>query len=329
MTNTNPQTVTPSETISGYLWRVDRYGQRYYTDGQTVFPSVTTLIKKVLPQSPFLEAWKMEKGKEEADRISSEKADYGTVFHVMASDFLNGHKIPLDEDSILGRAMASQLGTMRIRSAEEIEQLGWIPQLQKGLLSLAQWVKDYDVRVDQYMDRDGYWQHMTELPVSYKSEDVQFAGTIDLVCVMNAKKYTDKTPMEKRERVFAIVDFKTGGIWDDYPIQLEMYKMALEQGMNLERDYKLYNWQPSDFRGDKPTYKLTDQTNKVAFVPELLALYSARFGEMSLPDKRVYSGNLSVYGDLPTIETLTQHEQIGRAIGMTSEELTDYIKKNL
>lgn len=335
MFKTESKRTEKAPTIGGYLWRVDRYGQRYYTDGSIIYPSVTTLIKKVVPASPHLIDWQVEKGKEEAQRISSEKADYGTVFHVLAQRLLLGESIAMDTDTLAGIALASQLGTTRTRDIEEVERLRWAESLQLDLMALAQWVHDYDVQPLAF-HVDGEEVPCIEMAVAYSDGDVQYAGTIDLVCTMNAKKYTDKTPIEKRNRVNAIVDFKTGSIWETYDLQLEMYKKALAQMLHnaglIEhhdevRDCKLYNWQPSKWRGETATYKLTDQTDKVSYVDKLLDYYASKYGAMTLPTKRVFDGSLSLTdGNTARFRDVDQHEQIAEAIGMTAEELTEYNK---
>lgn len=80
-----------------------------------------------------------------------------------------------------------------------------------------------------------------------------FAGTADLVCRITDKKGTK----------VVLVDFKSGSsIYDDYAVQLEMYKHAWDEHAkqhDIPQIEAVYNWLPKDWRKE-PTYTFKDQT---------------------------------------------------------------------
>lgn len=72
---------------------------------------------------------------------------------------------------------------------------------------------------------------------------LDFAGTVDLVA--------------KTKNGYAIIDWKTGGIWDTHKYQMMCYLLALRQGSDefAEQEFQLINVRPKEWRGAKPTYE--------------------------------------------------------------------------
>ena len=70
-----------------------RYYYRFDESGEPVFyPSVTTLLKQVMPTSPFLIEWMLANGKEGAVEKRDLAAAYGTFMHIQfieAVDIIN------------------------------------------------------------------------------------------------------------------------------------------------------------------------------------------------------------------------------------------------
>ena len=73
-------------------------GRTYFTpDGD--FPSITTLLGKTSDNQVWLQKWRERVGEEEANRISKEATDRGTLIHEYAEKYFQksiGFKIPLD-----------------------------------------------------------------------------------------------------------------------------------------------------------------------------------------------------------------------------------------
>lgn len=69
-------------------------GRFYMRDG-IVLPSITTILKHTGDKS-FLDRWRARIGDEEADRISREARERGTLMHAFAEDFLTGKRTIAD-----------------------------------------------------------------------------------------------------------------------------------------------------------------------------------------------------------------------------------------
>ena len=72
------------------LKRVDKEIGRYYIDSknQTV-PSVTTVLGKTSDKSDSIQQWRNKVGDDEADRITKQSTDIGSMVHEALENFLN------------------------------------------------------------------------------------------------------------------------------------------------------------------------------------------------------------------------------------------------
>ena len=226
-----------------------RYYYRFDENGDPVFyPSVTTLLRQVMPTSPFLIKWMLENGKEQADEKRDLAAAYGTFMHIQFERLIINRKVNFDT------MPAELLDYMQRENLPEKVFTEWIGKIRKDILSFAQFVKDYKVRA-------------LAIEIGLAHPEYHFAGCIDLPCIM-ADPQTGKD-------FTAIVDFKSGrkGFWEEHEIQLHLYKMAWEVNFPDFPVAKVYNFSPKDWR-TKPTYNLKDQTDSVNAkkIPHLLAL---------------------------------------------------------
>ena len=83
-----------SKTDSVYAETL-KTGRTYMTpDGD--FPSMTTILGKTSDNQVWLQKWRERVGEEEADRISKEATDRGTLVHEYAEKYFNGEDIKPD-----------------------------------------------------------------------------------------------------------------------------------------------------------------------------------------------------------------------------------------
>jgi len=212
------------------------------------FPGVTTINRDTTSIAPNLLEWYAKHGMEKAERLRDSAAARGTIMHslfvAVARGELRGFETKGFNDEIEMR--------IRLQGYEPKEFPDWKEFFIKAIMSFIQWVNDYDVVFHA-------------LEIGLVSGELGFAGQIDVVCEMNDKEYTEKTPKEKRTRCIGIVDFKSGEhFYDEHVTQLGLYKPLLYANFpHLKKmPIQLYNWKPSDFR-DKPTYTLKNQTKGV------------------------------------------------------------------
>jgi len=133
----------------------------------------------------------------------------------------------------------------------------WVTKIRKDVLAFAQFVRDYNVKP-------------LAVEIGLVHPDYHYAGCIDLPCVMTDPKTGETFP--------AIVDFKSGrkGFWEEHELQLHLYKWMWNVNYPDAQIERVFNFAPKDWRTDKPTYTLKEQTGSVnaAKLPHLLALAS-------------------------------------------------------
>lgn len=234
------------------IYRLDAEGYRYYyryVDGEPVFyPSVTTMLRQVMPTPFGLIDWMLENGKEQANEKRDLAAAYGTFMHIQFERLIIDGKY--DFDTVPGEL----LDYMRRENLPDKVFSEWCPKVKKDVCAFAQFVRDYKVRP-------------LAIEISLAHPDYRYAGCIDMPCIM--------TDPKKGNEFTAIVDFKSGrkGFYEDYEIQLHLYReMWLANFPDMPID-RVFNFAPKDWR-TKPTYTLKDQTDapSAAKIPHLLAL---------------------------------------------------------
>lgn len=240
------------------LYRVDGGKHRYYwrfenANHLVFYPSVTSVISACTPTSPNIIDWIAMHGKERAEVLKNQAAEYGSIMHREFGRYLVAGTYDL-------QAIPSMLDTEQPRYMEN--PMAWADTLGTDLLSFQQWVTDYEV-VPVFI----------ELPLA--DDEMGVAGSVDLGCYQNAAKYTASTPPEKRQRIFSIVDFKSGrkGFYEGHKIQLHAYKRMAESQLGVQVD-RVYNWGPKGLssRTKTPGYSFTDQTHSDTKPEETLDL---------------------------------------------------------
>lgn len=237
------------------LFQLNGDGQRYYyrydEDGNPQFyPSVTTLLKQVMPTSPYLIEWMVKNG-ESATEKRDLAAAYGTFMHaefeiLIINRLYNFNEVPerllkyIEQNNLPERFFAEN-----------------IKKIQKDICSFAQFVSDYEVVP-------------LAVEIALVHPTYNYAGMLDLPCMMTDKK--------TGERFSAIVDFKSGrkGFYEDHELQLHLYKMMWNENFPEKPIERVFNFAPKDWRGTKPTYTLKEQTDSsnAVKIPYLLSLAS-------------------------------------------------------
>ena len=267
------------------LWQLNSKGERFYytydSEGNPVFfPSVTTILHAVMPENKFLTEWKLSMGKDEAMAYTMERANYGTFVHGQLASLMIARKYNLD-------SIRDEMGKFVER--EKLHE-GFIDahedEARADIIAFAKWMKDYDVRP-------------YAVEVSLFSEAYGYAGMIDLVCNMREFSLEDELKAKEKadgdekklakvkekfsSRIDAIVDFKSGkkGFYDEYILQLSMYKDMWNENFPDHQIGRIFNIAPKDWRGTankRPSYTFEEQTDKsiVSQIPVLLELFKLR-----------------------------------------------------
>lgn len=244
------------------LYRLNGYaGGRYYyslndSGDPTFFIGVTNMIKKTLPTSEYLINWIAELGQDEAKIYTQQRADYGTFMHMLFTKLLIEKKLDMDliDDELRG--------FLHRQSQPIVLFEDWIDELKKDVLAFAQFIKDHKVKP-------------LAIEVVLASIDGGFAGAVDIICNMtieekgfwgevykSGERKGEPKETKKEIEVIAIVDNKSGrkGFFEAHEIQLEAYKVLVQENFPDIKVDKLYNFAPSEWR-TVPSYKLKDQTD--------------------------------------------------------------------
>jgi hypothetical protein len=228
--------ISPELPAPPVLRRVDGRGQRFYytatKDGSiTIYPSVTSIIRTQMPMAPGLLRWWTDLGYDRAKEILSQKAHYGTLYHILCSKLLQAGTFELART-------ADFIATYVAENNVDFDISDWEYELKRDLLSFAQFCAEKQVKV-------------LAVEVPLLSERLGFAGTLDLVCEMTFNRKT----------VTAIVDIKSGkgGLYEEYEVQLEAYRQLWNDQVPTHQATMLFNFSPKDWRKE-PTYELKNQT---------------------------------------------------------------------
>lgn len=235
------------------LFQLNSDGYRYYyrfdENGEPeFFPSVTTLLKQVMPTPPGLLDWIVANGKEGATEKRDLAAAYGTFMHGQFESLIINRRYDFDA------VPAVLLDYMERNNVPESYFNQWIVKIRKDVLAFAQFVRDWNVRP-------------LAVEIGLVHPVHRYAGCLDLPCLM-----TDpKTLKDFR----AIVDFKSGrkGFYEEHELQLHLYMPMWNYNYPDAPVERVFNFSPKDWR-TKPTYNLKEQTDSVnaAKIPHLLQL---------------------------------------------------------
>lgn len=235
------------------LFQLNSDGHRYYyrfnDAGEPEFyPSVTTLLKQVMPTPPALLDWMIANGKDGSTEKRDLAAAYGTFMHGEFEKLIINRRY--DFDSV----PAALLAYMERENLPEKVFAEWLPKIRKDVLAFAQFIKDWNVKP-------------LAVEIGLYHPKFHYAGCLDLPCVMTDPK-TGKS-------FVAIVDFKSGrkGFYEEHELQLHLYREMWNVHYPETPVARVFNFSPKDWC-KAPTYNLKDQTDSVNAkkLPYLLAL---------------------------------------------------------
>lgn len=239
----------------------DALDQRWYTtkDDPRRKPYVSVTTGLELSQHPEygLKNWWMTTDPNEIFRRLKESSEYGTFMHEVFSKFMIDGVADLDKTADLARAEAARKG----HSPEQ-----WAGKIVKHLLAWAEFCHQHNVKP-------------LAIEMVLKSEKLQAAGAIDLVCELdwgvtgfhgevyaasNKEKAGQPKQTKKRVRVRAILDWKSGSnFYLSHGQQLVTYHMIWKENFGRRKNGKidlLINWKPKDWRTN-PSWETKEQND--------------------------------------------------------------------
>lgn len=221
------------------------------------FLSVTSFAKKVLPTGQGLVDWKVELGKEESERITHERAEYGTLLHIEAA---RAGKEGSYDFSTIDTRVANYLFDSNLDSYLFRE---WAVKLERDMCAWLQFVHEYEVETVAI-----------EFPIASSQKGlgtlIDWVGKVTIhvkdyhgeVYKSGEKKGQPKLTVEP-QKVNAIIDLKSGmkGFYPEHEVQLHTCKdLWNEHFAGVFEVTHVFNWSPKEWEGGLPTYHLKDQT---------------------------------------------------------------------
>lgn len=261
------------------LRRISYQGNRFYfrvlESGEVkLYSSGTTLISDgYVNNGGALNQWKLKQRilGNDPDAIAAERADLGTIMHVLFGHLLLGKKIPFSISGL--KRYVSNIENLKI----DKDRINFImsrntEELLEDLRSFLKWVKDYNVKP-------------LAIELMLCSERYTVASAIDLICQIDYKVkergffgrvYQKKSgehekgdPMEEEREVvkqmIIIVDFKSnrsGDFYADHALQLELYKRMVKENFgDLLEIGGLYNFAPKAWGDGKRPYHFRERSD--------------------------------------------------------------------
>lgn len=239
-------------------------GRHYRNEAGQTFKSVTTFLSETMPPNRFLTSWREnlieDMGSVEAAKgFVQSTADYGTGLHIAVADFCRNGFVDWTEFEAFAYDYLISVGLTNstLHSAAR--------ELVNDFASMLAFLHQYEAKV-----------LAVEIPV-FSSDG--YATLVDLVVEMNALNYTEKTPADKRQRIRAIINLKSGkkGFFDSHVFQLIGERRAFNETYSQTIGYEIeevFNLAPKDWRKE-PDFKLARQTKPIAdnFLEEEFQLY--------------------------------------------------------
>lgn len=263
---------SPSETFY-YTWDKTNLRPEY-------FMPVTRFIDASLPTPREIIEWQMNLGREEAKRELVRRSKYGTLMNIELVKMIVGG---CDLEGVYERVSAYVDENELYRYG--VEPRYWTEDIQKDILAFLQFCNDYEVKP----------LAMGNMLVS---RGLGIGGEVDFVCEMNAQLYSEKTVGEKRRRVRALIDFKSGrsgSFYESNVLQLGAYQMIWDENFEEYPIDTIANWSPKDWRS-KPSYNFKnhdgdDRLGKLEHIIEI-----ARIDKLTQVNEnkaiRIYTGKV-------------------------------------
>lgn len=225
------------------IFRLEKQSFRWYyqTNPIQFYTSITTWLKQVMPTAYFLNKWYKENDIEYLNERMHYSSNYGTLAHIMMVLLLKHGSIDL---SGIDTAVEVYWQANEMEEANLLDELAtkeqWISRIKNDLLCIVAFIQErnFEAIAIEWM---GDYKGSEKIPMKWAGQ-VDLVGEID----WNGGRKT------------AIIDLKTGNLYNDQVYQLIGNKLQWDQynpDINIDL---LMNLQPKDF-SNKSKFKLKNR----------------------------------------------------------------------
>ena len=228
------------------LYRKDLGSGRFYYEfvGDEVrhFISITNVQDKLLPKGIEFYKWVMKNGGE-AETIRDAAAAYGTAYHVCCSMKVKDGGFDFDWLSRITKGKTNfenMLGDYAHMAPR------WIEGFKKGLTCFFQFLEEKVTEI-----------YAIELPIR---SHLGYAATLDMVCELTFGGKQVVAAVDFKSMILEPGSTKKKEFHDGHEFQLEGQKFAWNENFPELPITHVFNFAPTNFKGEVPTYELKNQT---------------------------------------------------------------------
>ena len=249
----------------------NRYYYRVMDDGNVrIYASATNLIADgYAEKKDSLNEWKqmMKMLGKNPEEVSQYEADKGTIMLFLYGLYLTGRDMYLRRSYIVKTVLESDLKISKQNMDRFSHSLDDIDDMINRLKKFAKFCSDYKVKVLAIEKILSCEEYEVASPIDAIVEMSQwetvegYFGAVYQRATGEHKKGDPKKETKKVERrINAILDFKSGGIYPSYALQLHLYRLMVKEWYGEVLDIeKIYNFSPKS--ESSKGYTLRDQTD--------------------------------------------------------------------
>ena len=249
----------------------NRYYYRVMDDGNVrIYASATNLIADgYAEKKDSLNEWKqmMKMLGKNPEEVSQYEADKGTIMHFLYGLYLTGRDMYLRRSYIVKTVLESDLKISKQNMDRFSHSMDDIDDMINRLKKFAKFCSDYKVKVLAIEKILSCEEYEVASPIDAIVEMSQwetvegYFGAVYQRATGEHKKGDPKKETKKVERrINAIIDFKSGGIYSSYALQLHLYRLMVKEWYGEVLDIeKIYNFSPKS--ESSKGYTLRDQTD--------------------------------------------------------------------
>lgn len=254
------------------FFRLTLDDNRYYIrqmDDKTakIYASVTTLIQDgYVTEKTQLQEWKQELKMlgQNPEEISQYEADKGTIMHYLYGMYLTGRDMVLSRSFLIKTIQEEKLKISKRNLDRFFSSVDDLDNMLERLMRFAKFCYDYKVEpmmIERILSLEKYQvatpiDAMVKMSFKYKEEGY-FGATYKRATGQFKAGDPKKEVREVEKREIVILDFKSGGIWDSYAMQLEAERRMVKDWYGI--DARIMNFSPKS--SSSKGYTLREWTN--------------------------------------------------------------------